>query len=154
MLSLPIDPPKVFILIIPLTFRPSKGRGRPFSWVANSFQASKFSICTLFQSWPSSYQGNVVRLLGVRLNEKVTSGKPSKYPVHSYCLGNLALMLCLSYCQFFLGLLFFYPDCYSINGTFAKLDWTQCLPSPLWIKSSTPRLQYKRYISISFCSSS
>ena len=110
MLCLLSNPFKVFILIIPLTFRPPKGRGRPFLWVANSFQASKFSIRTLFQSRPSCYQGNVVRLLGVKLNQKVTSGEPSKFPVHSYYLGNLTLMLCLYYYQFPLGLLFFYPD--------------------------------------------
>ena len=107
MLCLLSNPRKVFVLIIPLTFRPPKGRGRPFSWVANSFQASKFSICTLFQSRPSSYQGNVVRRLGVKLNQKVISGEPSKFPVHSYYLGNLTLMLRSYYYQIALELLFF-----------------------------------------------
>ena len=101
------NPPKVFILIIPLTFRPSKGRGRPFSWVANSFQASKILICTLFQSRRSSYQGNIVCLLGIKLNQKVTPGKPSKFPVQSYYLGNLTLMPRSYYYQNALGLLFF-----------------------------------------------
>ena len=107
MLCLLGDPPKVFILIIPLTFRPPKGRGRPFSWVANLFQASKILIGTLFQSRPSSYQGNVIRLLGVKLNQKFTSGEPSKFPVCSYYLGDLILMLLSYYYQFPLGLLFF-----------------------------------------------
>ena len=109
MLCLLSNPPKVFILIIPLTFRLPIGRGRPFTWVTNSFQASKFSIFTLFQSRPSSYQGNVVRLLGVKSNQKVISGKPSKFPVHSYFLGNLTLMPQSYYYPFLLGLLFFSP---------------------------------------------
>ena len=107
MLCLLSNPPKVFILIIPLTFRPPKGRGRSFLWVANLFRASKFSICTLFQCRTSSYQGNVVRILGVKLNQKVTSGEPSKFPVHSYYLGNLTLRPLSHYYQFPLGLLFF-----------------------------------------------
>ena len=78
---------------------------RPFSWVADSFQVSKILICTLFQSRASSYQGNVVRLLGVKINPKVTSGEPSKLPVRSYYLGELIFML-RSYYQFPLGLLF------------------------------------------------
>ena len=100
MLCLFSNPPKVFISIITLTFRSPQGRGRPFSWVADSFQASKISLCTLFQALPSSYQGNIVRLLGVKSNQKVTNGKPSKIPVHSYYLGNLILKLCLYYYQF------------------------------------------------------
>ena len=99
--------PKVFILIITLMFRPPNGRGRPFLWVANSFQASKISICTLFQSRPSNYQGKVFCLLGVKSNQKVTSGKPSKIPVHSYYLGNITLMPLSQKYQFPLGLLFF-----------------------------------------------
>ena len=121
MLCLLSNPPKVFITILPLTFRPSKGRGRPFLWVANSFQASKISTCTLFQSRPSSYQWNLVRLLGVKINQKVTSGEPSKFHVHSYYLGNLILMLRSYYYPFLLGL-FFYPYCYSIKSAFAKLN--------------------------------
>ena len=109
MLDLISDPPKVFILIIPLTFRLPKGRGRPFSWLASSFQASKFSICSLFQSRPFSYQGNEVCLLGVKSNQKITSGKPSKFPVRSYYLGDSILMLRSFYYQFALGLLFFSP---------------------------------------------
>ena len=107
MLCLLSDPLKVFILMIPLTFRPPKGRGRPFLWIANSFQASKTSICTLFQSRPSSYQGNAVRLLGVKSNQKVTPGKPSNFPVRSYYLRDLILMLRSYYSQFLLRLLFF-----------------------------------------------
>ena len=107
MLYLHSDPPKVFILNIPSKFRPPKGRGRPFSLVANSFQASKISICTLFQSRLFSYQRNVLRLLGVKLNQKVTSGRPSKFHVHSCYLGDLIPML-RSYCyQIAVGLLFF-----------------------------------------------
>ena len=105
MLCLLSDPHKVFILIIPLTFRPSKGRGRPFLWAVKSYQVSKILICTLFQSRPSSYQGNVVRLLRVKSNQKVTSGKPSKFPVHSYHLGDLIFMLRSDYYQIALGLL-------------------------------------------------
>ena len=107
MLCLPSNPPKVFILNIPLTFRPPKGRGRPFLWVANSFQTSKISICTLFQSRPFGYQGKVFRLLGVKSNQKVTSGKQSKIPVRSYYLGDLIFTLRSYYYQFPLGLLFF-----------------------------------------------
>ena len=107
MLCLLSDPPKVFILFIPLTFRPPKGRERPFSWVPKSFQLSKISICTLFQSRPSSYQGKVFRLLGVKLNQKVTSGKPSKVPVRSCYLGDLFFMLRSYYHQLPLVLLFF-----------------------------------------------
>ena len=107
MLSLLSDPPMVFDLMIPLTFRPPKGRGRPFSWVAASFQASKFLICTLFQSRASSYQGNVVLLLRVKLKQKVTSGSLSIFPVCLYFLGDLVLMLrCYDY-QLPLGLFFF-----------------------------------------------
>ena len=105
MLSLLSDPPEVFILIIQLTFRPPKG-WRPFSWIANSFQASKFSICTLFQSRPSSHPGNLVRLLWIQLNQKVTSGKLRKFPVRSYYLGDLILMLRSYYYQIALRLLF------------------------------------------------
>ena len=83
MLYLLSDPPKVFILIILLMFRPPKGKGSPFSRVAKLLQASKISICTLFQSRSSSYQGNVVCLLGVKSNQKVTSAKPSKFSVRS-----------------------------------------------------------------------
>ena len=107
MLCLLSDPPKVFILVIPLKFRPPKGRGRPFSWVAKSFQASEISICTLFQPRLFSYQGNLVRLLGVKLNQKFISGKLSKFPVRSYFLGDLILMLRSYYYQIALGLLFF-----------------------------------------------
>ena len=103
------DPLKVFILIIPLTFRPPKGRWRPFSWLANSGQASKISICTLFQSRSFIYQGNLISLLGVKSNQKLTSGKPSKFPVCSYCLGDLILMLRSYYYHFPLGLLVFGP---------------------------------------------
>ena len=78
------DSPRVYILVIPLTFRPPKEGGRSFSRVDNSFQASKSSICTLFQSRPSSYQGNVVCLLCVSLNQKVTSGEPNKFFVCSF----------------------------------------------------------------------
>ena len=101
------NPPKVFSLIIPLTFLPPKGRGRPFLWVANTFQASKISICTLLQSRPSSYHGHVVCLLGVKSNQKVTSGKPCKIPIRSNYLGNLIHMLWSYYYQIALGLLFF-----------------------------------------------
>ena len=107
MLCLLSNPPKVFILIIPLTFRHPKGRGRPFLCLANLFRASNISICSLFQSGTSSYQGNAARLLGVKLNQKVTSGEPSKSPVHSYYLGNLTLRPLSHYYQFPLGLLFF-----------------------------------------------
>ena len=122
MLCLVSDPPKVFILVISLTCRSPKGRGRPFYWVAKSFQASKISICTLIQSRPSSYQGKVFRLLGVKLNQEATSGELSKNLVQSYYLGDLPPMLCSYYSQFPLGLLFFYPDSYSINRSFAKLN--------------------------------
>ena len=105
MLYLLSDPPNVSILIIPLTFRPPKCRGRPFSQVANSFQASKISICTLFKSRLTSYQGNAVRLLGVTSNQKVTFGKPSKFPVRSYYLRDLFFILRSYYYQIALGLL-------------------------------------------------
>ena len=55
MLCLLNDSPKIFILIIPLAFRPPNGRGRPFSWVL-LFRLSclldtiaKISNCNLFQ---------------------------------------------------------------------------------------------------------
>ena len=73
---------------------------------SNLFQASKISVCTIFQSRPSSNQGNAVRLVGVKSNQKVSSGKPSKFPVRSYYLGNITLMP-QSYYLFPLGLLFF-----------------------------------------------
>ena len=107
MLCLLSDPPKVFILIIPLTFRPPKAMERPFPWKANLFQASKISLCTLFQSRPSSYQGNIIRLLGVELGQKTTSGELNNLPVLSYYLVNLTLMPRSDYYQFLLGLLFF-----------------------------------------------
>ena len=106
-LCLLIDPSKVFVLIIPLTFRPPKGRESPFTWVANSIQTSKTSICTLFQSRLSGYQENVVRLLGFNSNQKFTSGKPSNFPVCLNDLGDLIIMLRFYYYQFPLGLLYF-----------------------------------------------
>ena len=102
MLCLLSDSPKVYILITPLTFRPPKGRGRPFSWVTKSFQASKISLCTLFQSRPSSYQGNVIRLLGVELGQKATSGELKKIPRHFILFRKLnshAAVLLLSDCS-------------------------------------------------------
>ena len=44
MIFLLIDPPKVFILTFPVTFRPLNGSGRTFSWVTTHSKLLKFPL--------------------------------------------------------------------------------------------------------------